>query len=386
MELDGELVHISFGESWGGQVDLDLDWDPLSKAVALWSSEGQEDLIDLVSTNHVVKNGQWDLELLLVLSLDFLLNWDVENLNWENVLSLVIIQGEVAALLPWPVGIVENLNLSDDALSWDSLNHSFWFLDKCGSLVLPHGLLALAEFLHVLLDLFWVLSHLLTEFRDHLLELWTSKSSTAHSTAATATTTATTHSAASTAHASPGKAVGELTHKVLEVTLLVLGVIFLLLIKDGDKDIWGSTSLLDLQEWVLMVESLLTELAVVEVLQHTALVADSHNWANTAPIASHIGVDNLALGDLFIGLLGFWHGTTKILGLQELMEDLSGLLLQFSVDQVLERLSGHLGVLDLVLLALDWGFVIAISLHLLVLRVGDRGSSGLHLLLALGGS
>ena len=97
MELDSELVHISFGNLCLGETNLDLDWNFLPERISLWSSEAKEHFIDLISTNHVVGNSQRNLEFLRVLSLDLLLDWDVENLDWEDGLVLLLIKSDVAA-------------------------------------------------------------------------------------------------------------------------------------------------------------------------------------------------------------------------------------------------------------------------------------------------
>ncbi len=44
----------------------------------------------------------------------------------------------------------------------------------------------------------------------------------------------------------------------------------------------------DLNKWVLMDDSLLTDLAIVKVLANGALVSDTYNRTNTASIASYI--------------------------------------------------------------------------------------------------
>ena len=97
MELDSELVHISFCDLLLWETNLYLDWDFLTERITLWSSEAEENLIDLVSSNHMVKDSQWNFELLGVLSLDFLLDWDAEDLNWKNVFGLLLIKSDVAA-------------------------------------------------------------------------------------------------------------------------------------------------------------------------------------------------------------------------------------------------------------------------------------------------
>jgi len=102
MELDGELVHIGLSWHWfcelsGLNSNPDLDWNLLSKWSSLWTSEGKEDFIDLVSANHVVEDSQWNLNLLLVFSLDLILNWNVEDLNWDDIFGLLVTEGNVAA-------------------------------------------------------------------------------------------------------------------------------------------------------------------------------------------------------------------------------------------------------------------------------------------------
>ena len=77
--------------------NLNLDWNSLSKWISLLVSEGKVDLIDFSSGNHVVRDSQWNLDLLLVLSLHLSCDGDVEDLNWEISLSLLIADGDVTS-------------------------------------------------------------------------------------------------------------------------------------------------------------------------------------------------------------------------------------------------------------------------------------------------
>jgi len=115
--------------------------------LAFWSPEGQVDGVDLV----LVGNGGWedsqrDFDLQRGLALDFLLDWNIDDLDGEIGKGLVFAEGEAAALLPWPEGVVKNFNLFDKRGAWASIKDFLRFGDDLGSLLLPGVALAvLAE-------------------------------------------------------------------------------------------------------------------------------------------------------------------------------------------------------------------------------------------------
>lgn len=66
---------------------------------------------------------------------------------------------------------------------------------------------------------------------------------------------------------------------------------------------------------MLVVEALFAELAVIEVLADTALVANSNDWRSAAAIANNSFVLNHILSHFNVVFLCLWKGTIKILAL-----------------------------------------------------------------------
>ena len=58
------MEHISFCDGSLSDHNPDLERDLLAESFAFHSSEGERSLIDLVTCSDVVKDNEWDLELL----------------------------------------------------------------------------------------------------------------------------------------------------------------------------------------------------------------------------------------------------------------------------------------------------------------------------------
>jgi hypothetical protein len=253
----GLLRLLGHGELFGGislrHVDSHVDWDSLTELVSLGTSEGEEKFVNFIASDGVVEHSQGDLDLGLTLALQLLIDWELEDLDWDLGLSLLVVKSEHAACLPWPVGVIEDLDLDDDTFTWNSINHVLRLLEDNGSLELVFASFFATVSGHALLNFGWVSAHLGDEVLDHVLE------DSASATSATAATTTTTEASACTC-----TAFGERVDQVLKV----VGTLWFLFlsIEDGDQDIRGSTSLFDLQEGVFVAEALLTGRTVIEVL------------------------------------------------------------------------------------------------------------------------
>ena len=181
-------------------------------------------------------------------------------------------------------------------------------------------MLLVIAFSHVLVEICWISTHLLNELSHHVLE------ETRSAMTAMATTTTSAASTSTTTVTASSKVLGELLHEVLDVSLLSL--LAILTFEDSDQDIRGSTSLLDLQEGVIVVEALFAQLTVVKVFADAALEADSTDWVDSTSVTGNVSVLNHILSEISISLWLLRHDTTEILRLQERVEDFSGLLLK----------------------------------------------------------
>ena len=118
--------------------DFQLNRDDLTEGLTLWSSECQVDGVDLVSIClNMRKDGQRDTDFHGVLALDFLLNWDTDDLNGDLSEGLLISKGESASLLPWPVGVVQDFDLFDQGGSWAGREDAFGLSDDLCSQGVP---------------------------------------------------------------------------------------------------------------------------------------------------------------------------------------------------------------------------------------------------------
>jgi hypothetical protein len=129
-----------------------------------------------------------------------------------------------------------------------------------------------------------------------------------------------------------------------------------------------------------MAEAFFTSLAVIEVFANRALVTDTLDRVHTTTIAFNIQVDNIVLRIIVeVCIWVFWDGSAKVLVLQQLREDFSGLLLEFIVDHVLKSLAWNGLLLAGLFLLLDaFGWQVFFVDHFKVFNWVDR--SGLLLL------
>jgi len=93
-----------------------------------------------------------------------------------------------------------------------------------------------------------------------------------------------------------------------------------------------------------MTKTLFTHFAVVKVFLDAALVTDAYDWVHTTTITYDACVNDFAF---IIEFLWSFNGTTKVLTLEEFIEDLDGLLLKLIVDEVLEGLAGDVTFIGL---------------------------------------
>ena len=114
-----------------------MNWDHFSEGLALWSSEGEVNGVDFSISSNVWVDGKWNADLNSLLAFNVLFDRDVDDLDWALIEGLLVMKGEVATMLPWPVSIVENDKLFDNAGSWAGFKNTFRFLDYLGSEGVP---------------------------------------------------------------------------------------------------------------------------------------------------------------------------------------------------------------------------------------------------------
>ena len=366
VQLDCELVDLNVGDNRSLEDAFELQGDDLTEGLATGAAEGEANLVDLlVIGDHVREHGERHLEGGGRLALDLLLDRKVEDLNRDLHVSLLVGESERALVLPWPVSVIEDLKLDDSGHARLDGNDLLRLLLADGASLLPWLLalevpLLLRALLHRLLDVFEVevaaaVAHLGHELLDHVLD---------HVfTTATSTTAATASTSASTASMLAAKGVHHLVDEVLGVFLFLLCSLGVLLVEHGDHDVGGTSVLANLEEGVLVAETLLTLSTVVEVLADTALVAETLDRADTTAITSDILMDDFGL---FRSLLS----SGQLFTLEKLLEDLLGLLGELIVDEILKSFAGKTLVLLLFLVLL----LVACSRLILHLLVGVGGS------------
>ena len=119
MQLDCKLVNLEFVNLGVREDDFQLNRNDFAEGLSLGTSEGQVDGVDfLVVGLNMWEDSQGDGHLQGGLALDFLFNWDVDDLDGVLSEGLLVSEGESASLLPWPVGVVEDLDLFDERGSW----------------------------------------------------------------------------------------------------------------------------------------------------------------------------------------------------------------------------------------------------------------------------
>lgn len=428
VESEGHLVDHKLVD-W--LLDGHLDWDSVSEGVSTSSKEVELELVGLkeeiwVEFRH---NGEWDLEFEDGSWSDLKVDWDLDEMEWQEREVHLFGEADILSLLPSPVGVILHLNIDEDGLAWvssvrlfvsfdeDSLAHLPLFFGvvestKATSLTLAsststsplahehlsHVLKLLAVLLKdllVLLNLFGVLlvavllglllHHIVHVLIEHLLVslelLFTLESLRSVSTALSTTSATVFEPMASASAASLSKSLSALlslavrrveTEESGEVLIiLVLGVV---LIKNSNQLFGSLLSCLDLDEGVLVTESLFAHGAVVKVFADDALVPVTHDWVHVASIAdealvheelfvrvvtlvvSHlnVSVDLLTVLLLLLVQLEVVHRFVKVSALDQLVEDLLTLGLELLLDDVLHHLSWNVAwVLELVLLALS---------------------------------
>jgi len=119
VQLDCKLVDFELVNLGNWQGDFELDWDDLTEGLSLWSSESEVNGVNLVIICLNMRlDSQWDADFHRALALDFLLDWDTDDLDGDLSEGLLISKGEGASLLPWPVGVVEDFNLFNEGGAW----------------------------------------------------------------------------------------------------------------------------------------------------------------------------------------------------------------------------------------------------------------------------
>ncbi len=179
---------------------LDLDGDMLSVGLSTGTAESQHNGVDLVRIGDDVRShGERHTESGRLFAFDFLFNGNREDIDWHLGAWLFISKRESAAILPWPVGVVENIDLDHFSGTWsegdDILRlasaHGTGFFPVFLAIEVP-VLVVATTFVGspVLLEVFKLLLNILVvevanEFVHHVLEA----ASTTTSAAATAATT-----------------------------------------------------------------------------------------------------------------------------------------------------------------------------------------------------
>ena len=374
MQLDCDLVDFNVIDHRSGEDASDLDWDGSAEGHALGASEGDTHLVDLLLiSDDVLEHSERDLESARGLALDLLSDRHSEDLDGDLEVALLVSESDGATRLPWPEGVVEDLDLGKLGHAWSDLNHILRLALADSTGLLP-VLLALevvpvlAALLELSLPLIWILTEVLHELLHHVTEGRASVTTTA-------TTTTTSAAASTTAAATEATLASELLHHLVEeihwvLALLLLG---LLLIDHSDHDIGGTTRLSDLQEGVLVAETLLTLRAVVKVLADGALVADALDRGDLAAVTGDVLMDSLSL--LVVHLR-----SREIIGRSEqLHEHVLCLLVKLVINKVFKGLARHAFATLATALATAWCTVLhlLIVLHQRGLALGLRRNWGL---------
>ena len=441
LDLLGLFLHLDVR-----QVNAELDVDALTELAATRASELEAVLLRLVISNGVLNNFDGDLHGEFLVAFDLVLDRDLDVLDVEVVLLLTVGEGEEAAFLPWPIGVVPGLDFNFNSLAWHGFKNLIMLAEDEGaeSLPLSHSsaltltfvglvspletewalsvfLVLLPLVLHVcedVLDVFFLDSHLLEdvvdvghpaswavllfllllgllhgllagflgflhlffegrnvlffdsgvdkEFLDFLLphatawasaprsgtSLWAVgvRAGTLTGTASVGTTAVRTTSVRTASVRTAGTS-HHLSHHLGEWMHghLLLGLFFA---EDGHHDSWVLGRSFDLQEGVLVTESLLAGRAVVEVLADRALESVSNDLLGVAAVAGDVFVDNFAVYGL--GLCAF-----DVLVLEDLHKDAWRLLIKLVPNEIFDGLTVHALVGLLVFLLLGTVFVVA---------------------------
>lgn len=112
-----------------------------------------------------------------------------------------------------------------------------------------------------------------------------------------------------------------------------------------------------------MTEAFFANLAVVEVFADGALVTDTFDWIDATAVTNYASVDDIVLW-VFVEI-GIWvfDSTFKVFALQEVVEDLLGLLFKLVADEILQSLAWN-ALMALLAFphALGWNFFLVIHI------------------------
>jgi hypothetical protein len=106
----------------------------------------------------------------------------------------------------------------------------------------------------------------------------------------------------------------------------------LILVENGDHDIWSTSYLTDLQEWVLVTQTLFAGCAVVEIFTHAAFVANAFDGSFSTSVTLNVLVLDGRLLALFSKL---FFGLTECLVFQKIVNSGFGLLHKFILNELL---------------------------------------------------
>jgi len=291
LKLDCKFVDLNFvfGRPW--EADFELSGDFISEWVTTWTSDRKIDIPDLgFISDHVWKDGEGDGDLDGLLALDFVSDWNVDNINRKSSEILLVVESERASLLPWPESVVKDFELSEDSLSWGCFNDSLGLLLEDGSELVPRFSL-LVELLLLLLVLV-----------DHLLLV----------------------------HTHLGQESTERSGKWIFSWLRFFSVIW----ENSDHHLWSSTGLSELQERILVAETLLALAAQVVILANGALVANTSDWHDAAAITLDSSVDYLELSHLQDAHLVLFLLLLDVLGIEKVLKYFFGYFLKFTCKGV----------------------------------------------------
>lgn len=218
------------------------------------------------------------------------------------------------------MSVVEDFDLDDLGLTWREVKYFLGLFLTEGASLLP-ALFALevpllAAFLHLLFPILgshFFASHLVHKFLHHLTEGLAALRLLAcialaeladeifdHVTKTL--TTVTTSTSAATTTTSPSAvltSVGECMHHLVNELRRVFGLFLLdnriFFFKHGNHDVWGASSLADLEEGMFMTQTLFAVSAVVEVFADTALVAQPADRFGATAVTANALMDSLSV-------------------------------------------------------------------------------------------
>ena len=116
---------------WGNNFSLESDL--LAKDLTFWALEGQVDCLDCI-TNSSRFDSEGNLKNQWLLASNLFLHSDFDRLNWAA--SLSFFRNEFASFLPWPEGVIKDLDLCVVSWAFSNLNYTIWlFLNNCSLLI-----------------------------------------------------------------------------------------------------------------------------------------------------------------------------------------------------------------------------------------------------------